>query len=184
MSAEKHEAAEAPGQAAAEDPQAARAAAEKKAAEYYDQLLRLKAEFENFRKRTERERPDLVRLGRREVLARLLPLHDALETARQAVGADQAGAGPVAVGVELLCREFAKLFEVEGLKPMEAVGRPYDHDRHDVMGTVERPDLAEGTVVEELQKGFLLEGRVLRHAKVRISRKPAAQPPAGADQEA
>lgn len=154
--------------------------AELKSREYYDQLLRLKAEFENFRKRVEKERPDLVRYGKEEVLGRLLPLYDVLETARTAMkGSDGAPASPADLkalshGIDMIFKEFGRIFKAEGLAEIESVGKPYHHDRHDVIGTVERPDLPEDTVVEEVQKGFLLDGRVLRHAKVRISKKPAA----------
>jgi molecular chaperone GrpE len=186
---------EAPPAAAAGSPAAEEAlrselaAKEKLAQSYFDQLLRLKAEFENYRRRVDREKPELIRYGRSEILARVLPLYDVLEAAHEEILKGQAagGAAPkslsahlesVAKGMELIFKEFEKLFDSVGIKPMEAEGKPYDHEWHDVMGTVERSDLEEGTVVEVLQSGYLLDGKVLRHAKVRISKKP---PAAGGD---
>lgn len=157
----------------------AQPAPEAGAPDYYEQLLRLKAEFENFRKRVDREKPELVRYGREQILTKLLPLYDVLaqaheEIARQnATAAGSEGLKSLAKGMELIFKEFEKLFASEGMKPFEASGKPYDHAWHDVVGTVERADLPEGTVVDVLQPGFTLDGKVLRHAKVRISRKPA-----------
>jgi len=150
------------------------AAKERLAQTYFDQLLRLKAEFENFRKRVDRDKPELVRLGKSEILLKLLPLYDVLKAAHEGI-ARQGGdaAGPLAHGMELIFKEFGKFFASEGVTVMESFGKPYDPREHDVVGTVDRPDLEEGTVVEVLQAGFLMDGRVLRHAKVRISKKPA-----------
>lgn len=172
---------EVPAPAAPAEPPAVAAA--EPGVDYYDQLLRLKAEFENFRKRTDRERPELVRFGRAEVLARLLPLCDVLLQAHEQVqrrqGQAEESLSALAKGMELIFKEFEKLLESEGVRRMEAQGKPFDHDRHDVMGAEERADLAEGTVVEVLQAGYLLDGKVLRHAKVRIARKPAPPPEEG-----
>lgn len=139
----------------------------------FQQLLRLKAEFENYRKRVDREKPDLVRHGRIQLLERLLPLCDVLLAARQEVARHSEGGsvGELARGLEMIFKEFTKLFEAEGVAVIEAVGRPYDFQRHEVLGSVETDEHPDGTVVEELQKGYLLDGRVLRAAKVRIARK-------------
>jgi molecular chaperone GrpE len=152
---------------------------ERLAADYWDQLLRLKAEFENFRKRTDRERPELIKTGRWDLLARLLPVYDVLLSAHQQIQAHHS-AGELARGMEMIFREFTRLFESEGVTVIETVGCPCDPNRHEVLGVVERDDVEEDTVVEELQRGFLVEGRVLRPARVRIARKPAheeAPPP-------
>ena len=156
------------------------AAKEKLANDYFQQLLRLKADFENFRKRTDKEKPELIRFGRNEVLAKLLPLYDVMEQAHQEVQRRHATDGgdetvkSLAKGLELIFKEFDKLFASEGVTPIEAEGKRYDPAFHDVMGAVERADVEDGTVLDVLQPGFLLDGKVLRHAKVRISKKPAA----------
>ena len=183
-----------PAAGAAEEPKVLKdeiAAKERLARGYFDQLLRLKADFENFRKRVDREKPEMIRYGRSEILMKLLPLFDVLAQAHEEVLRQHAAGGgtegvpeglkSLAKGMELIFKEFEKLFDSEGIRPIEAQGKPYNHEWHDVVGTVERADLEEGTVVEVLQPGFTMDGKVLRHAKVRISRKAAA--PGGGPKE-
>ncbi|MDD5657511.1 MAG: nucleotide exchange factor GrpE [Elusimicrobia bacterium] len=141
------------------------------APDYLDQLMRLKAEFENYRKRVDRERPEYIRLGRGEVLGKLLPLYDVLRKVHQDVQASHNDT-PLAKGMEGIFKEFEKLFREEGVTPMEPLGKPFDALKHEAFGTADRDDCAEGTVVDVLQNGFLLQNRVLRTAKVRIARRP------------
>jgi molecular chaperone GrpE len=138
---------------------------------YFDQLLRLKAEFENFRKRTDKERPDYIRLGRAEVLLKLLPVYDMLKSAHEQIKAQHAES-ELAKGMEGIFKEFQKIFKEEGVTEMEPAGKPFDALKHEVLGTVETVDLAEDCVVDVLQPGYQLGERVLRTAKVRIARKP------------
>lgn len=138
---------------------------------YYDQLVRLKAEFENYRKRVDREKPEFYRLGKAELLLRLLPLYDVLLAAHKEVLASHSDA-PLAKGMELIFKEFEKLFKEEGVTVMEdGIGKPYDAARHEVLGTVEREDLEDGAVAEVLQAGFTMQDKILRTAKVRICRR-------------
>ena len=139
--------------------------------DYLDQLLRLKAEFENYRKRMDKERPEFVRLGKIAVLAKLLPLYDILGKVHEEVLSSHNDT-PLAKGMEGIFKEFDKIFKEEGVVVMKPLGKPFDAMSHEVLGTVDRADCEEGLVVEVLQNGFLLQGRVLRTAKVRISRKP------------
>ncbi|HAM36962.1 MAG TPA: nucleotide exchange factor GrpE [Elusimicrobia bacterium] len=141
------------------------------APDYLDQLLRLKAEFENFRKRVDREKPEFFKLGKVEVLAKLLPLYDLMQRAHHEVQSAHNDT-PLAKGMEGIFKEFEKLFKEEGVVVMEPAGKPFDALRHEVFGTVDRDDCEEGCVVDVLQNGFLLQDRVLRTAKVRIARKP------------
>ena len=143
-----------------------------------DQLLRLKAEFENFRRRTDREKAELVRWGKAELLGRLLPLYDLLLTAHGHLQEYQGDAKSrsLADGMEMIFKEFSRLFESEGVRPIESAGQAYSPDRHEVLGAVETADAPEGAVVEELQRGYMLGDKVLRPAKVRIARPPAAPP--------
>ncbi|MBI4051458.1 MAG: nucleotide exchange factor GrpE [Elusimicrobia bacterium] len=149
---------------------------EEKTEDYYDQLLRLKAEFENFRKRADREKPDLIQWGKTQILVQLLPLYDVLLKAHEQLRTQKTekSAGDSAKfirGMEMIFKEFEKLFESEGVRPIETLGRPLDPLQHEVMGAVEKEELAEGTVVEELQKGFCINGVVLRPARVKIAKK-------------
>ncbi|MBI4425858.1 MAG: nucleotide exchange factor GrpE [Elusimicrobia bacterium] len=155
---------------------------EDRAASYYDQLLRLKAEFENYRKRVDRERPEWVERGRAGVLDKLLPLYDLLLQAHEQVAQLAPGEGAsrdFARGLELIFKEFTKAFESEGVRPIESIGKPYDYDRHEALGFVETDAQPEGTVVEELQRGYTLKGKVLRPARVKIAKAKAPQAPAG-----
>lgn len=152
------------------------AQAKAKAAELYDQLLRLKAEFENFRKRVDREKADLALYAKTRTYLDLLPLYDVLLHAHERIQNGEAG-DKIVEGLEKIFAEFNRLFEKEGIKGMDAQGKPYDPNRHEVIGTVEDGACEEDTVVHVLQRGFLLGDKVLRHARVRISKKPAAQEP-------
>ncbi|MBI4678828.1 MAG: nucleotide exchange factor GrpE [Elusimicrobia bacterium] len=147
------------------------------AADYYDQLLRLKAEFENYRKRVDREKPECIKWGRAEVLLRLLPIYDMLLKAHEEVQSSHTDT-PLAKGMEGIFKEFEKIFKEEGVAPMEPEGKPYDAMLHEVLGSVEDDGVEEGIVVDVVQAGFTLNGRALRPAKVRIAgRRPSREPP-------
>ena len=136
----------------------------------YDQLIRLKAEFDNYRKRTDREKPELARWARGQLLESLLPLYDVLLSAHGQVARAETPTAELKRGLELIFQEFTKVFAAEGVAVIETVGKPYDFDKHEVLGAVESASHPEGTVVEELQRGYLLGGKVLRPAKVRVAK--------------
>lgn len=171
--------------------EAAKPAAEpaSKEKEYYDQLLRLKADFENYRKRVEKEKPELVKWGKAELLAKLLPLYDLLLQAHLHIakaqespeGLSPAQAGELMRGLEMIFKEFSRTFEGEGIRPMETVGKPYDPMSAEIMGMVETGEDRDGLVVDELQKGFYYGEKVLRPARVRIGRKKAEVEPAAGE---
>ncbi|HBA60067.1 MAG TPA: nucleotide exchange factor GrpE [Elusimicrobia bacterium] len=151
----------------------------KRAEDYYDQLLRLQADFENYRKRVEKEKPELIKWGKAEMLLKLLPLYDLLLAAHLHLNAaaDDGANGDVLKGLEMIFKEFTKLFEAEGIRPMETTGKPYDPMACDILGVVEGTDENDGLVVEELQKGFYLGDKILRPARVKIAKKKAAERP-------
>lgn len=166
-------AAEAAAAGAAPAPQAAEPGADNKA--LLDQLMRLKAEFENYRKRVDRDRPQWERAGKGRLLEKLLPLYDVLLSAHEQVvrrAERPEGTAELAKGLELIFKEFTKLFEAEGVAAISSVGKPYDFNLHEVLGHVETAEAPEGTVVDEVARGYMLEGRVLRPARVRIARSP------------
>ncbi|TPW21179.1 MAG: molecular chaperone GrpE [Elusimicrobia bacterium] len=172
MSAEELGEAAVPADAAPDEASRRLAAAEEESRQLLDQLIRLKAEFENYRKRVDREKPELVRHGKTGLIERLLPLYDTLIEAHQQVaraGGEKESAGELTRGLELIFKEFAKLFEAEGVSVIECVGKPYDFDRHEALGQEETDEHPEGTVVAELQRGYMLGGKTLRHAKVRVA---------------
>jgi molecular chaperone GrpE len=169
MSEKHHKAPAEPVVADAPLPEAAEKAPEP-APDYYGQLLRLKAEFENYRKRVDREKPEWVKLGRAEVSAKLLPLYDLLKHAHGEVKAGY-GDTPLAKGMDAIFKEYEKLFREEGVTEMDPLGKPFDPHYHEAYGFVDRPDVEEGSVADVLQAGFLLGDKVLRTAKVRLQQK-------------
>jgi molecular chaperone GrpE len=149
------------------------------AADYYNQLLRLQADFENYRKRVEKEKPGLIKWGKAEILLKLLPLYDMLLAAHLHVNNAQEAGGneEVLKGLDMIFKEFSKVFEAEGLRAMEPVGKPYDPMASEILGVVDGTEENDGLVVEELQKGFYYGDKILRPARVKIARKKAAEPP-------
>ena len=137
----------------------------------YDQLIRLKAEFENYRKRVDREKPGCIAHGKEEALAKLLPLYDVLLTAHDSIERHGQGSstGELKRGLEMIFQEFTKLFKAEGVETIPAVGQRYDFNLHEALGQVAGSEHEEGVVVEELQRGYTLGGKVLRAAKVRVA---------------
>lgn len=141
--------------------------------DYYDQLLKLKAEFENYRKRVDREKPELYRLGKAEVLNKLLPIYDLLQRAHEQIQNSQADT-VFAAGMDGIFKEFQKIFKEEGVTVMDPVGKPYNALWHEVIDMVADPGSADGSVVSVLQNGFMLQDKVLRTAKVRVAKNDKA----------
>jgi len=163
------------------------ASGQKAAPDYYAQLLGLKADFENYRKRVEKEKPEFVKFGKAEILLRLLPLYDMLVQAHLHVAAPQSGGAEesgrtqeIIKGLEMIFREFTKVFEAEGLRPMEVMGRPYDPMISEIIGIDEGNAENDGLVTMEFQKGFYYGDKVLRPAKVKIAKIKAPDPEAPA----
>ena len=149
-------------------------ATEDKGPDYFGQLLRLKAEFENYRKRVDREKPEWVKLGGASVIAKLLPLYDLLRHAHGEVQSGHADS-PLAKGMEAIFREFDKLFKEEGVSQVDPLGKAFDPHYHEAFGFVDRPGFEEGMVADVLQAGFLLGDKVLRTAKVRLQKKTTVE---------
>jgi molecular chaperone GrpE len=151
----------------------------KRAEDYYNQLLRLQADFENYRKRVEKEKPEFIKWGKAEILLKLLPLYDLLLAARAHVNTakENGGADETLKGLGMIFAEFLKVFDAEGLRAMEPVGKPYDPMASEILGVVDGDDGNDGLVVEELQKGFYYGEKILRPARVKIARKKAAPAP-------
>ncbi|HCC48906.1 MAG TPA: nucleotide exchange factor GrpE [Elusimicrobia bacterium] len=180
----KAKAAEAPECAPGPATQAEAAAGElekqrKLAEDYFSQLQRLQADFENYRKRVEKEKPDLIKYGKADILIRLLPLYDLLLSAHNHINGarESGGSEDLLKGLEMIFKEFSRVFEAEELRPMEPVGKPYDPMACEILGVVEGTDENDGLVTEELQKGFWYGDKILRTAKVKIAKKKAAPAP-------
>lgn len=175
MTANKPEADESENLAPVEIQPEAKPAETQRADEFYGQLLKLKAEFENYRKRVDRDRPEWIRMGEVRVIERLLPILDALILAQETLKNDKTASKELVLGFELIFKELSKFFETEGVTKIETVGKPYSHDLHEVLGSVETNEHPDGTVVEELQRGYTFQAKVLRPARVRIAKNKAKE---------
>lgn len=170
----------APAPAAAEPSDLDKARAE--AARLKDQLLRTAADFENFRKRARREAEDARARGRDETLAEVLPVFDNLARAAQAASSST-DVGAIQSGIQLVLGQLDGALGRVGVTPVEAVGKLFDPTRHDAIQQVERADVPPGTVVEEVQRGYLNGERLVRAALVVVARAPAPSPaPAPAEE--
>lgn len=134
-----------------------------------DRLLRLHAEFENYKKRASRERTEFVRFANEGLILELLPVVDSLEhaVATIRIGGDVQG---LTEGVDIILRLFQTTLEKVGVKPIEALGHEFDPNVHQAVAQVETTDGRDNIAVEEVRKGYLLEGRLLRPAMVKVSK--------------
>lgn len=141
----------------------AQAAVEKEKKEY----LFLMADFDNFRKRTIKEKAEILRNGAEKVLSGLLPIVDDFERGLQATaGAENAEA--VREGMELIYNKLVKYLADNGVKPIESTGADFDADVHEAIATVPAGPESKGKVVDTVQKGYMINDKVLRHAKVAV----------------
>ena len=136
-----------------------------------DRYLRAVAELDNQKKRAQREREEYIRFANASLLRELLPVLDNFDRALGAARASGEAQGFLA-GVELIQRELLKVLEKFGATPYSAVGQPFDPERHEAVQRVLKPDAADMTVVEEIARGYLLNGRVLRPAIVVVAVPP------------
>lgn len=146
--------------------------AEKDAKEHYDRLLRISAEFENYKKRMVREKEDYRKFANETLLKALLPVVDNLERAIQAVDEKARADHPLLKGVEMTLSEILKVFEKFAVKPISALKAPFDPTYHQAVMQEETDQHPDNTVVKELQKGYLLHDRLLRPSMVVVSKEP------------
>lgn len=141
-------------------------ALKKKCDELNDAHLRLMAEFDNYRKRTLREKAELIKNGGEASLSRLLPVVDDFERAMQNMRAAE-DVKAVEEGVELIYNKFMAYLAQQGVKPIEATGKPFDTELFEAIATIPAPQAdMKGKVLDCVQTGYTLNDKVLRHAKV------------------
>jgi molecular chaperone GrpE len=145
-------------------------AAEKKAEDYYDRLLRVSAEFDNYKKRTAREIRDTIKFANERIIKELLMVVDNLERAIDAVPAEEHTDNPLLQGVLLTLNEVLKLLERHDVKPIQAMNEPFDPMFHQAMMQEVVADKPMNTVTRELQKGYMIHDRLLRPALVGVSK--------------
>lgn len=142
-----------------------------KADDYYDRLLRAAADLENYKKRAERERADLLKFGQEELMGELLVVIDNFERASASAGGSPAAKG-IVDGVALIRKQLLGILAKFGLSPIEAVGKPFNPEFHEAVAQVETDAQPEGTVVGERLKGYTLNGRLLRPSVVTVAAAP------------
>lgn len=142
-----------------------------KAADFADKILRLKADFENTRKRVEREKQDFVKFANEGIILELLNILDDLERTVSLAEAQKQDPEAFLKGVEMILAHLYEMLKEYGVKPLEARGKLFDPHYHEALMQVEDKELPEHTVMEELQKGYILNDRVIRTAKVKVSKK-------------
>ncbi|GIP57718.1 nucleotide exchange factor GrpE [Paenibacillus woosongensis] len=136
--------------------------------EQQQRLLRAQADFDNFRRRTQKEKEELGKYASAKLITELLPVIDNFERAI-ASGEQGTDVSSYAKGVEMIFRQLEGVLGNEGLKAMETVGEPFNPEFHQAIMQVESDEHEEGIVVEEVQKGYMLKDKVIRPAMVKVS---------------
>jgi len=143
---------------------------------YYDRLLRATAELVNYQNRVERERRNWERAGMVTFLGEILPVIDNFHRAIASAEKTSDVKGLIE-GLRLVDDQFHKILEDFSVKPIESVGKAFDPRLHEAVVVEENGDLPDQTVIEELQRGYILEGKVIRPARVKVSKKPQGEEP-------
>lgn len=150
---------------APEDADAIRAKYEAELAEKENRYLRLQADFENFRRRTRQEKEELAAVVTQNLLKDLLPFLDNFE---RALAAENSDAESLRAGVEMMYNQLVEALKKEGLEYIETKDKPFDPNFHQAVMRVEDSDKEDGTIVAELQKGYMVKGRVIRPSMVQV----------------
>lgn len=143
----------------------------RKADEYYDRLLRLQAEFENTKKRLAREKEDFVKFANDELISSMLPVVDNFRRAVENTH-ESHSLSDVLAGIKLIERQFEDVLKEFGLTAIETAGKKFDPHYHQAVLQEETDEFEDGMIIEEMQRGYLLNGRLLRPAVVKVAKKP------------
>jgi molecular chaperone GrpE len=146
-----------------------------KAAANYDLFLRARADYDNLARRTQRDVALLVRLGKRDLLLKLLDLADNLERATGSwrttlAGCQGVDADGLVGGIEMIGRQLQSVLSSEGVQPVASVGQPFDPAVHECIATWDNPAVDCPTVTDEIRRGYTLDGEVLRATQVRVAK--------------
>lgn len=135
--------------------------------ELNDRLKRQMAEFENFRKRSEKEKSQMFDMGAKTIVEKILPVIDNFERGLAAVSDDKKD-DPFITGMDKVYKQMLTELDAAGVKPIECVGQEFDPDFHNAVMQVENDELESGTVAQELQKGYMYKDSVVRHSMVSV----------------
>ncbi|MFW6237683.1 MAG: nucleotide exchange factor GrpE [Halanaerobiales bacterium] len=133
--------------------------------EYYKQLIRLKSDFTNYRRRVEKEKKGLELEARVGLINEILPVLDNFERALESSGEE----GDFKEGIEMIYKQLLNVLKQEGLEVISAEGESFDHRYHEAIMRVEDQEVDSGTIIEEVQKGYLLEDKVVRPSMVKVA---------------
>lgn len=136
--------------------------------ELNDKLKRSMAEFDNYRKRTDKEKSAMYEIGAKDVIEKILPIVDNFERGLNSIPEDAKGSA-FADGMEKIYKQFVRTLDDMGVKPIEAVGKPFDPNFHNAVMHVEDEEAGESEIVEEFQKGYMYHDTVLRHSMVKVA---------------
>jgi molecular chaperone GrpE len=142
--------------------------AKAKAEDHYSQLQRLQADFDNYRKRTQKEKTELIKYASERLVGELLPVLDNFDRAVSAAKVNPDFTS-FSQGVEMILRQMQAALSKEGLKAMDSVGQPFDPNLHEAVLRVTSDEHPENTVVEEILKGYYLKEKVIRPSMVKVS---------------
>lgn len=141
---------------------------DEKIEELTDRLTRQMAEFDNFRKRTEKEKSAMYEIGAKDIIEKILPVVDNFERGLAAVPEEESE-NPFAQGMEKIYKQLMTTLEDIGVKPIEAVGNQFDPDFHNAVMHEDNDEYGENTVTEEFQKGYTYRDSVVRHSMVKVA---------------
>ena len=142
---------------------------DEKIEELNDRLMRQMAEFDNFRKRSEREKSQMFDLGAKDIVEKILPVIDNMERGLATVAPEVLENDAFAQGMEKVYKHFMTVLEQTGVKPIEAVGSEFNPDFHNAVMHVEDEAVGENIIVEEFQKGYMYKESVVRHSMVKVA---------------
>ena len=143
-----------------------------------EEKLRLLAEMENLRKRFERDKIDLIKFSSINLIREILSPGDNLERALAAIPKDEKLPQPIknlVEGLKMVQKEFSTILEKNGVKKIDSINKKFDHNYHQAMMEIEKEDVGEGTVVQEIQPGYIMHDRLLRPAMVGVSKKSSTK---------
>ena len=141
---------------------------DEKIEELTDRVKRQMAEFDNFRKRTEKEKSTMYEMGAKDIIERMLPVIDNFERGLASIPESEKNTA-FADGMEKIYKQFQKVLEDAGVKAIEAAGQPFDPNFHNAVMHVEDENFGENIVAEELQKGYMYRDSVVRHSMVKVA---------------
>jgi molecular chaperone GrpE len=136
-----------------------------KLADLNDKYLRLHADFENFRRRTNKEKSELIMYGNKELILKILPVYDDFERAMELMDKSE-NKESIVDGIKLIFNKFTSILQQAGIKEIDAKGQEFDPEIHEAITKIQASPEMKGKIVDALQKGYMLNDKIIRHSKV------------------